>query len=230
MVFEPKNPLDSFFGLFDNNDVDSRALLDKLVPQTQINYLGDIPIDVLEEFSYNEDFEISDRPVQSGYPVTQSRRGLPPIISIIGVQVTGQNQEDVQENIEGISILEGPSWKDKLDEIEELVSRQELITLTTSHKVYSDYLIQNFNFRRVAGEQGDALFFGITLKLSTFTQAQVSQVSPEMIPQKIRKKKNDRHKKGDDQNSDKKDKGNRTPEDNRTLAKQIYDGFPSIFD
>lgn len=225
MPFAPVNPLANFLGLFTGADVDQRAILEELSPVIVVNYINDLALDVLEEFSFTSEFDITDRPVESGFPVTDSRRRLPDVISLVAVQVTGQNPEEDTVDLEGTPLTDGKSWKDKYDELVELKNKQELVTLTTGLDTYDNLLIRTVNITRAAGDRSDALFFTIDLKESTFAESQVAQIDPNMIPQKKRKKKTDKNKKGDDQGSGNKDKGNRDSGKDKTLLKSMLTGL-----
>ena len=221
MVIEIVNPVANFMGLFESDDIDQRGILEQVGELVQTNYLNDIAIDVLEEFTYVSEYEITERPVQTGFPVTDSRRRLPDRITLIGVQATGQ-EPGKPVALEGTPLTDGKSWKDKHDEVMELKDRQELVTLTTSHRVYEGYFIQNVQMVRAAGDRSDAFFFTIELKESTFSEAQIEQVDPSMIPRAKRKKKTQNNNDGDKQGRDKSNRGNRDSEpDNRTFAKKL---------
>ena len=218
------NPLANFFGIFESSDIDQRAILEELDGNQVVNYINEIPLDVLEDFSFNSEFEITERPVESGFPVTDSRRRLPDRISLVGVQVTGQEPDDTID-LEGTPITDGKSWKDKYDELMELKNKQELVTLTTSLDVYDNMLISNVSVTRASGERSDGLFYTVDLVESTFSESQVAQIDPNMVPKAKRDKKSKKNEDGDDQGSDKNNKGNRDGEDNRTFAKQILEGI-----
>jgi len=227
MALEVVNPIANFLGLFEDEEVDQRAILESLDARTNTNFLNDIPLDVLEEFSYNSEFEITDRPVETGFPVTDSRRRLPTVLNLIGVQVTGQSPGDIKPGTDRTPLEEGKSWKDKYDELIELKDKQVLITYVCSIDTYEGYLISSLSITRAKGERSDALFFVIGLKESTFVESQVVDIDPNMIPRKKRNKKTDKNTDGDDQGAKKNDKGNKdsVEPDNRTMAKQLLEGL-----
>jgi len=217
------NPLVNFLGLFEGADLSTRDILEEIDAEVVTNWINDIPLDVIEDFSFTSEFEITDRPVEKGFPVTDSRRRLPNSISIVGVQVTGQEAGQIARS-EGSPLGEtGKSWKDKYSELMELKNKQELVTLTTSLDVYENLLIRSVNVARSSGERSDGLFFTIELKESTFAEAEISAIDPKMVPRAKRKKKTAKNEEGDDQGAGRDDQGNADAEvpDNRTFAKQI---------
>lgn len=219
MAIEVVNPFDSFAGNFETSDIDSRAILDSLDKPKVVNYINDIPLDVLEEFTYDSKFEVSQRPVESGFTTTYSRRKLPPTIVISGIQVTGQDPDTPIET-EGTSALEGKSWKDKYSDLMELKDRNEIVTLTTSLDTFPELLIDAVRFVRIAVNKADALFFTISFRKSTFSESQIAEVDPSMLPKERRAKKKPVHTEGDDQKSSRRDRGNLDPEkDNSTLLR-----------
>lgn len=226
MPFAPVNPLANFLGLFESSDIDTRAILEELDAEVVTNWINDIPLDVIEDFSLNSEFEITDRPVETGFPVTDSRRPLPNRISIVGVQVTGQ---EVGSPVapEGTPITDGKSWKDKYSELVELKNKQELVTLTTALDVFENMLIQSVNIVRAGGDRSDGLFFTIELKESTFAESEISRIDPNMIPRAKRAMKTAKNTEGDDQGAKRSDRGNADSEepDNRTLAKKLLEGM-----
>lgn len=158
--------------------------------------IGDVEVDVLSLEVKNLNYEVTKRKVESGLQMATARRKIPVFIRIEG-WLTDAPLDPIAI---GTSLIAGQgfsfkTWKDKKDELEELVDSDELIDISGRLDVYSDMSPTSLVVEQTPDSSGGYKFVLEAENLQIFSSA-IATIDPSQIPKNLRDKEQSKHKKG----------------------------------
>jgi hypothetical protein len=154
--------------------------------------IGELQVDVLRLETATYDYDITERPVETGLDITDARIAKPVTLVMEGILAdTDFSISSVAANVAGAIQGGGfnlDTWQDKKDALLTLAESNEVIDITTPLNIYFNFMILSVRIDQDK-DTSQACFFRAEFKevrqvslLSTF-------VDESQIPKKLQKKK-----------------------------------------
>ncbi len=152
--------------------------------------IGDIDVDLVISYSDPFSADITERPVEAGFDVTDARVIRPQFLTMECVfcdpDFSGQNiAKKALQGVLGQSLF--TSWRDKRDRLDEIKQNKEVISVSTPSKTYDSMLIADIR-PDVRASTANAFFFTIDFKQVRIVSSEVSLIDEALIPKDIREK------------------------------------------
>ena len=207
------------------NLITDRDALAKMFGSTP-NLIDDIAIDIITSETPTYDNVLTERPVEAGIDVTDSKVRKPIALSLSCILT--DTPRDIQTVL--ASAAQGTfnldKWRDKWGALKELKDLKTVITVTTPLDTYTDMVLVSVR-PNVTASSGDALFFDCEFKELRIVQSEIAQVSEDAIPKKKKKKnKKKKHKDKDKKKSETKNQGSKR---SKSVLKSVTDKVGALF-
>jgi len=192
------------------NAVKNPAELKKLFLPDPV-LIGDLVIDVLSFEDVTYAYEITSKPIESGFKISEAKIKKPVRIRCEGVLTdSALTPSALASGFISGSGFSLDTWQDKKDQLKLIADRSELIDITFRLDFYPNMLIDQLKIEQRVGDKVKACFFTIEAQEVKIVSSEIVGVDPSQIPKELADKKEDRHKKGEKKASKLKDKGNKT--------------------
>jgi hypothetical protein len=158
--------------------------------------IGDVIVDVVRSYSPPRESEITDRPVEAGFDITDARIIKPQSITmdIILTDPDFSGANLAKAALSGTFTQQlTMGWRDKRDRLYEIFNTNELIEIATTEAVYSSMMLIDIRPERRAAT-ANAFFCTIEAREVKIVSSEMAIVDATSVPKKVQKKETDDHK------------------------------------
>jgi len=188
-------------------------------PIPKLGLIGDIRIDVLKAEDVTVDYDFSDRPVESGFDITDARIKKPTVIRVEGILSDTQLTPTALAGrfIDGQG-FELETWQEKKDLLLQTADQEDVISFTLPLGYYPSMLIKSIRIEQ-RDDRTSAAFFILEAREVRRVSSEVTSVDPSQVPKELKDKETDSQKKAKKKSDRKKDGGAKAG-DNVSPAKE----------
>lgn len=158
--------------------------------------IGDVEVDVLKIEVKTLQYDITKRKIEKGFNMATARKKIP-----VAIRIEGWLTDSPLDPISiGTSLVSGQgfsfkTWRDKKDELEELVDSDELIIISGRLDVYNNMSVTSLKVEQDKDTSGGYPFVLEAEEIRIFSSA-IAEIDPSQIPKNLREKEQSKHKKG----------------------------------
>ena len=157
-------------------------------PASSKGMYGVLPIDVLLSEKPTYAWQITSHPIEGGSQLSDSRIAQPVMVTLECVFTDVDYSASAMMSGALSKQLSFKSWQDKRDSLYEAMNKNILISATTTHNDYLDYMITNVT-PDITADNSNAFFVTIELTEIKAASLEVTEVNPNDIPKQAAPKK-----------------------------------------
>jgi hypothetical protein len=176
-------------------------------PLPKLGLLGSLRIDVLKAEELNVEYDISDRPVESGFDVSDARVRRPIWIRVEGILTDTQlTPTAIAGRFVDNDGFELETWDEKKSALVQIADADELISITLPLGFYPNMQIRSLKVEQNTDRTG-AAFFTLIARELRIVSSEITSVDPSQIPKELKDKETADQKKASKKGKKKKNKG-----------------------